>query len=115
MAYKNTDEYISTFPEDVQTILQKVRTIVKKAVPKSDEAMVYGVPGFKLNGKNLVAYAAFKSHLGIYPEPEAIIHFKKELEIYETSKGAIKFPLDKQIPFSLIEKIIKFKVSGIKK
>lgn len=109
MAYANTDEYIVDFPKDVQVILQKIRNLVKQEVPEAKEAMIYGVPGFKYNGKNLIIYAAFKKHIGIYPEPETIEHFKKDLQDYETSKGAIKFPYEKTLPIELLRKIIRYK------
>lgn len=70
--------------------------------------MIYGAPAFKLDGKQIL-YAAFKEHVGIYPEPEVIDHFKKELENYQTSKGTIKFDLGRSIPYELIEKIIIYK------
>lgn len=104
------NEYISTFPIDVQSILQRVRAVIGKAAPKAYEAMSYGVPAFKLNGKNLVLFAAFKKHISLYPEPSAISAFKDELVNYETAKGTIKFPLDKPIPYDLVIKIVKYRV-----
>lgn len=101
------EEYINKQPEAVRAILQKVRHTIKKAVPKSAESFSYGVPAFKLNGKNLVLFAGFKKHLGIYPGPEAIEAFQKELSDYKTAKGTIQFPFDKPIPYSLIAKIVK--------
>ena len=111
MAHANADDYIADFSEEVKESLEKIRKLVPKIAPNAEEAMIYGVPGFKLNGKNLVVYAAFKKHIGLYPEPEAIKKFKKELDGYETSKGAIKFPLDKALPIDLISKIIGYKVT----
>ena len=111
MAFQNTDDYIASFTGEVQQSLQKIRTLVKKEAPYAKEALIYGVPGFKLNGKNLIVYAAFKKHIGLYPEPIAIKHFKHELAVYETSKGAIQFPFEKPIPYALITKIIRFKVN----
>ena len=107
---KNTDEYIASFPLNIQNILQRIRGVIAKAAPKAQEAMSYGVPSFKLNGKNLVLFAAFKKHIGFYPEPSAIEAFKNELKNYETAKGTIKFPIDKPIPFELISNIVKFRV-----
>lgn len=111
---KNIDEYIINFPKDVQQKLSSIRSLVKKIIPQAEEAIKYGMPTFVLNG-NLLHFAAFKKHLGLYPTPSAIIKFKKELSKYSTSKGAIQFPLDKPLPISLITKIIKFRVTENKK
>jgi uncharacterized protein YdhG (YjbR/CyaY superfamily) len=106
---RSIDEYIAVFPKDVQTILQKVRMTIRKAAPGAEEAIKYQIPTFTLNG-NLVHFAAYKNHIGFYPAPMAIEKFKKELSIYGSGKGTLKFPLDKPIPFDLITKIVKFRV-----
>ena len=72
--------------------------------------MAYGIPTFKLNGRNLVHFSAFKEHIGFYPTPSGIEAFKKELSAYEGAKGSVKFPLSKPIPYALITKIVKFRV-----
>ncbi len=105
----NIDAYIAGFPPDVQTILQKTRAVIRKAAPAAQEAMKYGIPTFVQDG-NLIHFAGFKSHIGLYPTPSGIVAFKKELAGYASSKGAIQFPLDKPIPYALIEKIAKFRV-----
>ena len=102
------DEYISGYPKDVQKLLQAVRTTIKKAAPKAEEAIKYGIPTFVLNG-NLVHFGGFKNHIGFYPAPQGIEEFKKELSVYEGAKGSIKFPLDKPMPLALISKIVKFR------
>lgn len=109
MAYKDIDEYIASFPEDVQVHLQNIRKLVQKTAPDAKEAMSYGVPAFKLNG-NLVLFAAFKKHIGLYPKPSVIKKFEEELTNYETAKGTIKFPLDRPMPYNLIERMVKFGV-----
>jgi len=108
-AYKTIDEYIHLFPGDVQEILVKLRQLVKKEAPDSTEAISYGIPTFKLNG-NLVHFAGYKTHIGFYPEAEAINVFEKELSGYETSKGTVRFPLGKPLPYDLITKIVKYRV-----
>jgi uncharacterized protein YdhG (YjbR/CyaY superfamily) len=107
--YTTIDESIATFPADVQAILQKVRETIRKSAPEATEAISYQMPTFKLNG-NLVHFAAFKSHIGFYPVPSGIEKFKKELSVYPQGKGSVQFPLDKPIPYALIEKIVKFRV-----
>jgi uncharacterized protein YdhG (YjbR/CyaY superfamily) len=106
---KTIDEYIAQFPKKVQVLLEKMRTIIKKAAPKAEEAMAYGIPTFKLNG-NLVHFGGYKSHIGFYPAPSGIEAFKKELAKYEGSKGTIRFPLDKPLPATLITQVVKFRV-----
>jgi uncharacterized protein YdhG (YjbR/CyaY superfamily) len=108
-APKNIDEYIANFPKDVQEILEKIRATIKKAAPNAEETINYQIPTFTLNG-NLVHFAAFKSHIGFYPTPTGVEKFKKELAVYEGAKGSVKFPLDKPIPYTLIRKIVTFRV-----
>ena len=107
--FKTIDEYISTFPKDIQKILEQVRQTIKKAAPDADEAISYQIPTFKLNG-NLVHFAAFKNHIGFYPGSKAIEIFQKDLTKYKSSKGAVQFPIDKPIPLSLIQKIVQHRV-----
>lgn len=109
-SFKTIDEYINTFPGDIQKILQEVRKTIKSAALEANEAISYQIPTYKMNGKNLVHFAAFKNHIGFYPGAEAIKVFKKEIASYKSSKGTIQFPLDKPMPVSLISKIVKYRV-----
>jgi uncharacterized protein YdhG (YjbR/CyaY superfamily) len=106
---KDIDEYISGFPEDVQKILEEIRTTIRKAAPDAEETIKYQMPTFTLNG-NLVHFAAYKKHIGFYPVPRAVEEFKKALSAYEGAKSTVRFPLDKPIPFGVISKIVKFRV-----
>ena len=106
---RTIDEYISTFPESIQEILQQIRQSIKESAPQAQEAISYRIPTFKLNG-NLVHFAAFKDHIGFFPTSSGVDAFQEELAGYGTSKGTIRFPLDKPIPFDLIRKIVKFRV-----
>lgn len=106
---KDIDEYIAGFPKDIQKILSKIRSTIRRAAPKAEEAISYQIPTFRLNG-NLIHFAAYKNHIGLYPAPRAVEKFKKELERYGSSKATIKFPLDAPIPYDLITKIVKFRV-----
>ena len=103
----NIDEYIADFPADVQKSLEKVRSTIKKAAPRADEAIKYQIPTFVLNG-NLISFAGYKNHIGLYPGSRAIEEFEDELSKYQTSKGTVQFPLDKPMPVGLISKITKF-------
>jgi len=107
--FKTIDEYIATFPKNVQEILEKLRSVIRESAPKAQEAINYGIPTFKLNG-NLVHFAAFKNHIGFYPTPSAIVAFKKELSQYEQAKGSVQFPIDKPIPLDIVKEIVKFRV-----
>jgi uncharacterized protein YdhG (YjbR/CyaY superfamily) len=111
--YKSIDEYLKNYPEDIRIILEKMRSVVKKAVPQAVEAISYQMPTFKLNGKNLVHFAAFKSHIGFYPTPSGIKTFQKELLSYRSGKGSVRFPLDQPVPYDLVEKIVAFRVKEI--
>jgi uncharacterized protein YdhG (YjbR/CyaY superfamily) len=106
---KGIDEYIASFPQEVQEILEKLRTIIRQAAPDAQETIKYGIPTFTLHG-NLVHFAAYKKHIGFYPTPTGIEQFKNELSGYESAKGSVQFPLDKPIPFDLIHKIVIFRV-----
>ena len=112
--FQTIDEYISKFPEKTQKILQKLRKIIINTAPDAIEAMSYQIPTFKLNG-NLVHFAAYKNHIGFYPTPSGIEAFKQELSPYEVSKGTVRFPLNKPIPFELIRKIVEFRIRENKK
>ena len=100
------DDYISTFPEDIQAILEKVRQAIHKAAPDAVETMSYGIPTFDFNGKHLVFFAGWKHHISLYPLPAGDATFQQELAHYKRAKGTIQFPLDKPIPYDLVEKIV---------
>ena len=105
----NIDEYIATFPYDVQKILEEVRSTIQKAAPEATEAIKNAIPTFVLNG-NLVHFAAFKNHIGFYPAPEGMEEFDRELTAYKKGKGSVQFPFDQPIPFDLIARITAFRV-----
>ena len=108
-APQTIDDYIAGFPEDIQVLLEKIRLTIKEVAPEAEEAISYQMPTFKLKG-NLVHFAAYAKHIGLYPTPTGIGQFKEELSAYESGKGSIKFPLDEPIPFELISKIVAFRV-----
>ena len=109
LKYKNIDEYISFVPPDVQLILQKLRKVIREAAPEAQEAISYNMPAFKQNGI-LLYFAAFKDHIGFFPTAAGVAAFSKELADYDTSKGTIRFPLDKPIPYGLVTKIVKYRL-----
>lgn len=107
---ENIDAYIAGFPQEVQTALEQVRAAVKKAAPEATETIKYAMPTFMLNG-NLVHFAAYKKHIGLYPAPTGDEAFDKMLAPYQTSgKGTVQFPLDEPMPVALIGKIVQYQV-----
>ena len=114
LSFTTIDEYIATFPEDVQNILRQMRAVIKAAAPEAEEKISYQMPTFALHG-NLVHFAAFKNHIGFYPTPSGIEAFKEQLSPYKGAKGSVQFPLDKPIPYDLVSDIVKFRVAENKK
>jgi uncharacterized protein YdhG (YjbR/CyaY superfamily) len=104
------DAYIAGFPPNVQATLHQIRSIIRQAAPDAAETIKYRMPTFTLNG-NLVHFAAFRHHIGLYPIPSGIEAFKDELAAYAGGKGSVRFPLDQPIPFDLIRSIVEFRVS----
>jgi uncharacterized protein YdhG (YjbR/CyaY superfamily) len=109
-APQDIDDYIASFPQNVQEILKKIRLTIKKAAPAAEETISYKIPTFTLNGTYLIYFAAYKKHVSLYPAPIGQAEFQAELSAYESGKGTAKFPLDKPIPYDLISKIVRFRV-----
>lgn len=110
----NIAEYISGFSDDRKVILEDLYQIIKKHVPEETvEKISYGMPTFYYNG-NLIHFAMYKNHLGIYPGPDAIDVFQDQLTSFKTSKGAIQLPLDQKLPKQLIADIIAYNISKLK-
>jgi uncharacterized protein YdhG (YjbR/CyaY superfamily) len=103
------DEYIGTFPPDIQVKLEQVRATVKEAAPGAIEVISYGIPAFKLN-KMIVWFGAHTNHIGFYPRGSGIEVFQKELSGYKSGKGSVQFPFDKPLPLELIANMVKFRV-----
>lgn len=110
ITFRSVDEYITQFPFDVQEILKTLRGVIKESAPDAKEKISYQMPTFELHG-NLVHFAAFKKHIGLYPAPSGIDAFKLELSEYKGAKGSVQFPIDKPLPYELISKIVKFRVA----
>ncbi|MBW8361259.1 MAG: DUF1801 domain-containing protein [Kaistella sp.] len=110
----DVDRYITLFPEQVQEILSEIRTVILKEVPDAEEKISYGMPGYYLNAKPLVYFAAYKNHIGFYATPTGHEKFEKQLAVYKQGKGSVQFPLDNEIPYKLIAEIVKFREDTIK-
>jgi uncharacterized protein YdhG (YjbR/CyaY superfamily) len=107
--FTNISEYIATFPESTQQLLEQIRSTITKAAPKAEEAISYAMPTFKLHG-NLVHFAGYKNHIGFYPGAGGIAAFQKEIDKYKNAKGSVQFPLDQPLPLALVTKITKYRV-----
>jgi uncharacterized protein YdhG (YjbR/CyaY superfamily) len=105
------DHYISNFPAEVQQIMNQIRAIIKNAAPNAVENMAYAMPAYKTNGKPLVYFAGYKNHIGFYATPTGHKQFAAELSIFKQGKGSVQFPLDKPLPFNLIQRIVEFRVN----
>lgn len=108
--FATIDEYVSSLPEDVQVVLEKVRHTIRKAAPAAGERISYQIPTFTLNGKDLIYVAAWKNHISLYPVSAADQALEPQLAPYRTAKATVKFPLRKPIPYELIERLIAFRV-----
>jgi uncharacterized protein YdhG (YjbR/CyaY superfamily) len=108
--YASIDEYIQSWPVDVQKKLTQIRKLVKSVAPEAQEKISYQMPAFFLHG-NLVYFSAFKNHIGFYPGSGRIVFgtFKKELAKYKSGKGSVQFPLDEKLPLALIKRIVKYR------
>ena len=103
-----SDEYIRTFPADVQAILQRVRQAIRQAAPAATETMSYGIPTFDLNGKHLVFFAGWKHHISVYPLPAGDDAFQQRIAQYRRVKSTVRFPLEKPVPYDLVGEIVTF-------
>ncbi|HVN15794.1 MAG TPA: DUF1801 domain-containing protein [Anaerolineales bacterium] len=110
ISFTSIDEYIASFPGETQKILKEIRATIKAAAPNAEEKISYQMPTFFLNG-NLIHFAAFKNHIGIYPTPSGTEAFKKEISKYQGAKGSIRLPIDEPMPLELISRIVKFRVA----
>lgn len=99
------DEYIASCPDDVQEILAEIRRRLHGAIPEAGETISYGIPTMTLHGRRLVHFAAWKHHIAVYPVPAADPALEQEIAPYRASKGTLRFPLRKSIPYNLIERL----------
>jgi uncharacterized protein YdhG (YjbR/CyaY superfamily) len=111
-APKDIDEYLAGIPEPARSTLNKVRAAIRSAAPaEATEAISYGIPTFKYKG-SLIAFAAFSNHCSLFPMSGSVIEmFKDELKAFQTSKGTIRFPMDKPLSAALLKKMVKARVA----
>ena len=104
----SVDAYIAGFPPEVRAVLRKMRATIRKAAPEAEEKISWGMPAYALDGM-LTFFAAFEKHVSLFPGPDGIEKFKKELAPFGTSKGTVRFPLGTPVPYGLITRIVKFR------
>ena len=110
----DVQEYIASFPAEVQPVLNRIREIVFEKAPSAVEGFAYQMPSYKLNGKPLLYFACYKSHVGLYATPNVHMAFASELAGYKQGKGSVQFPLNQPIPYDLIGMIIEYKIEELK-
>lgn len=111
--FDSVDDYINSFDKETKNLLLEFRKKIKELSPESVEGIYYGMPGYKLNGKPLAYFAAFKSHIGFFPTPAGIDALKKETEPYKTGKGTLQFLYKNPIPWDLVTRVVKLRISEI--
>lgn len=110
--FASIDEYIATFPPDVQKVLEELRATVKAAAPEAKETISYNMPTFTLNGTYLIYFAGWKKHISVYPIPAGSEAFNKRISKYADRRGTVKFPLDEPIPFKLVTQMVKLQLAN---
>jgi len=113
--FKSVSEYIASQPTEARTVLKRVRSAIRKALPRAEETISYQIPAYKLNGRALIYFAGWKRHYSLYPATRPLVAaFKNELAPYEVNdKGTIRFPLSEPVPVRLIEAIAKFRAKEV--
>lgn len=116
-SFKNINEYLLLFPEEVQEKLEDLRQTILSQISGIEEYIGYQMPAFKYKGKPLVYFAGYKKHIGFYPGAEGIKNFEKDFKDlkYKFSKGAVQFPIQEELPLALIKKIVNFRIEEINK
>jgi uncharacterized protein YdhG (YjbR/CyaY superfamily) len=113
-SFRSVEEYIASQPEAAQAVLKRVRSIIRKALPRAEEVISYQIPAYKMPWGTVIFFAGWKQHYSLYPASEALVAaFKKELAPYALSKGTIRLPLHERVPATLIERIAKFRAKEV--
>jgi len=109
-SFRSVDEYIAKQPDEIRPVLERVRGIIRKAMPDAEEVISYQIPAYKLDGSAVLYFAGWKEHYSLYPAGrDLVLALRKELAPYELSKGTIRFPLSEPVPVKLIEGVAKFR------
>lgn len=114
MSFNSVDEYIAAQPKAAQAVLQRVRRAIRAAIPDAEEAISYNIPTFKLSGKNVLHFAAWKNHYSIYPANSRLVAaLKKELAAYTIEKSTLKLSYEESVPVRLIARIAEFRAGEV--
>ena len=108
---KDIDDYLARVSPEARATLEKLRKTIKSAAPKAVETISYQIPTFKYLGKMLVSFAAFKDHCSFFPGAAPLVEHKDDVKGYETSKGTIRFPINKPLPAALVKKLVKTRMA----
>jgi len=108
--FATIDDYIGSFPKDVQVVLESVRETIRHAAPTGDETISYQIPTIRLNGRYILSFAAWKHHVGLYPLPAVDAALEQELAPYRAAKATVRFPLREPIPYELIERLVALRI-----
>ena len=109
---KTIDEYLAALSDDERAVLERLRKTIRAAAPKAEECISYGLAAFRLNGRPLVAFGASANHCALYPmNSTTVAAFQEQLKGFETSKGTIRFAVDKPLPTSLVKKLVKARIA----
>jgi uncharacterized protein YdhG (YjbR/CyaY superfamily) len=113
---RDVDAYLAALPPDARKALQKLRKTIGEAAPGAEESFSYGVPAFRLEGRPIVCYGASKKHCSLYPmSPSVMKAYARDLEMYSTSKGTIRFSPDRPLPSPLVKKLVKARIAELRK
>ncbi len=109
--FATIDDYISSFPPEVQDVLQRVRQTIDRAAPQASETISYNMPTFDLNGEHLVFFAGWKDYVSVYPLPAGDAAFQERIAPYRKERSTARFPLGKPIPYDLVEQLATFRLN----
>lgn len=112
--YTTVDEYINTFPDETQEVLQKIRTLIRKLAPNAPEGISYQIPAYQLGKGYYIYFSGWKDHVSLYPVPKGDDHFTQKLAPFRTGKGTLQFKLDQPIPYDIIETIVLGHLDNVK-
>lgn len=104
--FTSVDEYVTTFPADVQQVLQTIRRTIKRLLPDSGETISYQIPTVTLDGRRIISFSAWKQHIGMYPVPDGDAALAADMAPYRTKKSTLQFPYRKPIPYELIGRVV---------
>jgi uncharacterized protein YdhG (YjbR/CyaY superfamily) len=103
---KTVDDYIETFPSDIQTVLRSLRAVARTALPDAEETISYGIPAYRVDGTDIVYFAGWQRHVSLYPVPVASGALETAMRPYRSGRGTLRFPLGEPLPMDLVEQIV---------